>query len=315
MYLFPSSVVPGALTRRRFISGCAAAAAIPILARAAPKADPKLAGEVGITTSSIFRQNSGKAEDRSFELWDIPRILRDELGMKVLDLSTGTLNSSREPQQLDRLRKAADAAGCMITNLKVNATHLSVKVLDLPFDHADRAKRRAAIDEYKHWIRAGQRLGVRWLRPFPSDARPAAGVLEESYGELSDFASQHGVTLVVENAGWIRSDPKAIPDLIQSLGGRIAAAPDIGSWDDTIRFEALAAAFPHAVTCDFKVGNLTPEFAHKSYDLRRCFDIGWKAGFRGPWCIEHGNGNTAKLFNELRWIKKQIETWTKEMGG
>ena len=311
-----SNVFRPEITRRRFVAGCAiAAATTPLLLRAAPKQVPELAGQVGITTSSLFRQNSGKADDRNFELWDIPRILRDELGMKVIDLSTGTLNSSRDPKQLDRLRRAADAAGCVITNLKVNATHLSVKVLDLPFDHADKTKRRAALDEYKQWIRAAQRLGVRWLRPFPSDTQPATSVLVEGYRELADFAGQQGITIVVENAGWIRSDPQAIPSLVQALDGRIAAAPDIGSWDEGVRYEALAAAFPLAVTCDFKVGNLTPNFEHRGYDLKRCFEIGWKAGFRGPWCIEHGNGNTANLFKEWRWIKSQIETWTKEMAG
>jgi len=310
-----SSVRVDAIFRRRFIAGCVAAAASPLLTGAAAKQAPALAGEVGITTSSLFRQNAGQAEDRNFELWDIPRVLRDEVGMKVIDLSTGTLGSSRDPQKLDRLRRAADAAECVITNLKVNATHLSVKVLDLPFDHPDQAPRRAALDEYKEWIRAARRLGVRWLRPFPSATPPATSVLVEGYRELADFAEQHGITIVVENAGWIRSDPQAIPRLVRALDGYIAAAPDIGSWDDGIRYEALAAAFPLAVTCDFKVGKLAPGFVHRGYDLRRCFEIGWKAGFRGPWCIEHGNGNTANLFKEWRWIKKQIETWTKEMAG
>ena len=289
---------------------------MPLLARAAARPTRAgLAGEVGITTSSLFRQNAGEAADRSFELWDMPRILRDELGMKVIDLSTGTLGSSREPRRLDRLRKAADDAGCVITNLKVNATHLGVKVLDLPFDHADAGVRRAAIEEYKGWIRAARRLGARWLRPFPSETRPDFATLVEGYRELADFAGEEGITLVVENATWIRSDAQAIPRLVDALNGRIAAAPDTGSWDPPIRWEALAAAFPLAVTCDFKVGALSPGFEYPAYDLRRCFETGWKAGFRGPWCIEHGNGNTARLFTELRWIKGQLETWMKESRG
>lgn len=309
-------VLPGAtFSRRCFLTSSAAGLLIPRLVRAVPRSTPDLAGQVGITTSSIFRQNAGTAADRNFELWDIPRILRDELGMKVIDLSTGTLGSSRDPHRLDRLRKAADDAGCVITNLKVNATHMGVKVLDLPFDQADAGLRRAALAEYKEWIRAAQRLGARWLRPFPSEERPDFGILVDSYRELADFGAERGVTLVVENATWIRSDAEAIPRLVQALRGRIGAAPDTGSWDPLIRWAALAAAFPLAVTCDFKVGDLRPTFEHPSYDLRRCFEIGWKAGFRGPWCIEHGNGNTATLFKEWRWIKAQIESWTRELAG
>jgi hypothetical protein len=301
------------LSRRQFLAECAVAVGFPLMAKAAPPQNPGLAGQVGITTSSLFRQNAGRATDRNFEHWDIPRILRDELDMKVIDLSTGTLGSSRERKRLDRMRQAAADAGCVITNLKVNATHLGVKVLDLPFDHADRSIRRAAIDEYKQWIRAAQRLGARWLRPFPSEKRPEWSILIDSYRELAEFGAEHGVTIVVENATWIRSDSQAIPNLVRTLMGKIAAAPDTGSWDPSIRFDALAAAFPHAVTCDFKVADLTPDFEHRAYDLRRCFATGWKAGFRGPWCIEHGNQNTGRLFREWRWIKAQIENWTNEM--
>src|SRR5688572_13550533 len=200
---------PVPVSRRHFLSCCVAAAGWPLLTQAASSAKPSLAGEVGITTSSIFRQNAGRATDRSFELWDIPRVLRDELGMKVIDLSTGTLGE-RDPRRADRMRAAAEAAGCVITNLKVNATHMGVKVLDLPFDHADRAVRRKALDEYKAWIRIAQRLGARWLRPFPSEQRPDFATLVESYRELADFGAEHGITLVVENATWLRSDAQAI---------------------------------------------------------------------------------------------------------
>jgi hypothetical protein len=310
-----SPTAPAPITRRDFLSRWAAAAALPLVGRAAPPPIPGLAGEVGITTSSIFRQNAGKAADRNFAPWEIPGVLRDELGMKVIDLSTGTLNSSRDPALLDRMRKAAADAGCVITNLKVNATHMGVKVLDLPFDHPDPAIRRAAIAEYKHWIRAAEKLGARWLRPFPSAQPPPFPTLVECYRELADFGGEHGIMLVVENSNWMRSDAQAIPKLVQALNGRIAAAPDTGSWDPEVREKGLAAAFPHAVTCDFKVGNLGPQFEHPTYDLRRCFEIGWKAGFRGPWCIEHGNGNTAALFKEWRWIKGRIEAWSKEMAG
>lgn len=299
------------LTRRSFLRAVAAGSGIALAAKARSQAAAKFTGQVGITTSSLFRQNAGKATDRNFELWDTPRILRDELDMRVIDINTGTLGS-KNPAHLDRFRRAVADAGCVVTNVKVNATHLGVKVLDLPFDHPDREIRLSAVKEYKEWILAAQRLGARWLRPFPSSTRPNFNDLVEGYRELADFAAGHDIRLVVENTAWISSDAAAIPKLVDALGGRISAAPDIGAWEPAIRFEALARAFPHAVTCDFKVGKLGPGGEHKSYDLKRCFDIGWKSGFRGPWCIEHANDNTAALFKELRWIKSQIEAWTRE---
>src|SRR5688572_26135789 len=165
------TAAPDVILRRQFLSSCVAAAGLPLIAKAALTSNRSLAGEVGLTTSSIFRQNAGRAADRNFELWDIPKILRDELGMWVIDLSTGTLGN-RDPKRADRMRVEAEKAGCVITNLKVNATHMGVKVLVLPFADADREMRRKAIEEYKEWVRIAQRLGARWLRPFPMEHRP-----------------------------------------------------------------------------------------------------------------------------------------------
>jgi hypothetical protein len=150
------------------------------------------------------------------------------------------------------------------------------------------------------------------MRPFPATQRPDFAILSESYRELADFGEEYGVGLLVENGGWIETDPEAIPRLVQTLPEKVAASPDLGSWAKAVRYDALARAFPYAVTCDFKAGRLGPNGEHPSYDLRRCFEIGWQAGFRGPWCIEHGGAPTAKLFRELRWIRDQLETWMRE---
>jgi len=68
----------------------------------------------------------------------------------------------------------------------------------------------------------------------------------------------------------------------------------------------LQKGFPLAVTCDFKVKTLGPNREHKAYDLKRCFRIGQKAGFHGPWCIEHGHRDRNTLFEELRWLRDSL---------
>jgi hypothetical protein len=140
------------------------------------------------------------------------------------------------------------------------------------------------------------------------------GVLFRSLTELADFAEPLGITIVLENSGWIQRDPEAIPRLVEAMRGRIGATPDTGAWEKNVREAGLKGAFPHAVSCDFKVGKLGPNGEHGAYDIRRCFEIGWQAGFRGPWCIEHGGQNTKELFRELRWIRDQLTQWMREAG-
>ncbi|MSU48421.1 MAG: hypothetical protein EXS37_04895 [Opitutus sp.] len=299
--------------RRQFIAtGTVLAGGLATRAHGAVAQNAAWAGEVGLTTSSIFRQMTEGRTNRKFDLLDLPKIMRDELGMKVLDLNSGSF-ASRDPAQLERFRHALDEAGCAVSNVKVNTTVLGVKVQDLSIESADRATREKAIDLYRDWILAASRVGARWVRPFPSDVRPDLAVLVESLTELADFADGLKMSVILENAGWMTSDADAIPRVVEAMGGRIGAQPDTGSWENNALREAgLVKAFPHAVSCDFKFGKIGPNGEHTAYDLKHCFDLGWQAGFRGPWVLEHAGENTKELFRELTWVRDQLKTWMRE---
>ncbi|MEY4939895.1 MAG: hypothetical protein RIQ93_1630 [Verrucomicrobiota bacterium] len=274
---------PDPISRRHFIALTSAlAGSVAFRVEGAVIRNAAWAGEVGVTTSSFFRHMIKDGTDRYFDLYELPKVMRDELGMKVIDLNTGTLDT-RDPAKLDRFRKALDDAGCVATNLKVNATRLGVKILDLPIDGPDRATRVNSLDGYREWILAAHRVGVRWVRPYFSERKPDLGILSDSLMQLADFADPLSMTIVLENGGWVQSDPDAIPRLVAATRGRIAATPDIGAWEKGAREPGLKNAFPHAVSCDFKVGKLGRNGAHTAYDIRRCFELGWQAGFRGPW--------------------------------
>ncbi|MGI9458174.1 MAG: hypothetical protein ACR2NU_16540, partial [Aeoliella sp.] len=77
------------------------------------KAHEDLKGEFGITTGSLFQHLTGKPARGRICLLDWPKLMRDELDMKVIDLLNETL-ASMEPSYLDKFRKAAEDAGCII---------------------------------------------------------------------------------------------------------------------------------------------------------------------------------------------------------
>ena len=100
---------------------------------------------------------------------------------------------------------------------------------------------------------------------------------------------------------------------LDSLRELVAVSPDTGNWkDDTVRYAGLAAAFPFAVSCDFKARKLGPNGEHTLYDLKRCFEVGWKTGFHGPWCLEHANADRDVLFRELALLRDMLRKWMKE---
>lgn len=268
------------------------------------KPQAKLTNEIGITTGSFMRHLSVEPKRGKLRLLDLPKIMRDDLDMRVIDLMTRTL-ASMAPAYLHELRNRAEKAGCIITNLKMNQ-----KGLDMA--SPDAAKRKRALDEYKRTIDVAQRLGCRWVRPLPGSQRPDRKRLAAGFRELIDYAAPKGISLLIENNGWIRSDPDAIPSVIKAVDRGLAASPDTGNWTDQARYKGLAQAFPLAVTCDFKAYMLGPNDDHSRYALKRCFQVGWDAGFRGPWCLEHFNETLAGLLRGLARLRELLKNWIKQ---
>lgn len=284
------------MKRRRFLQ------VLPLALTAAPAA-PTLSRELGITTGSFVRHLVETAQPGKLRLLDLPRIMRDELGMRVIDLMTATL-VSMEPRYLEQLRQAAADAGCVLTNLKMNQ-----KGLDLATP--DEALRRESLAVYRRTIDAAALLGVRWVRPLPGPKAPDLKLLAQSYHELIDDAGEKGIGVLVENFGWMQDDAEAIPTIIRAVGPGLKAQPDTGNWTDAARYDGLAKAFPFAVSCDFKARELAADGTHKAYDLKRCFDIGWQAGFRGPWCFEHFHDDLPQLFREMGQLRDMLRRWMK----
>jgi len=297
------------MNRRVFLRaavGGAALATLPVNAADAKKSFP-LAGEIGITTGSFVRHLSPTARAGKLRLLDLPELLRSELDMRVIDLMTATL-VSLEPGYCEQLRAAADRAGCVLTNLKMNNPGLEL-------GSADEAKHRHAVAEYQRAMDAAARLGVRWVRPLPGPKRPDPARLAAGYRELMDYGAARGLGVLVENFGWMQGDPDAIPALIKAVGPGLRAQPDTGNWTDAARYDGLAKAFPFAVSCDFKAKELGADGAHAAYDLKRCFQIGWDAGFRGPWCFEHQHADLAQLLKNMARLRDLLRGWMRAAKG
>tara|TARA_R110002049_G_scaffold153433_1_gene317690 strand:+ start:52 stop:753 length:702 start_codon:yes stop_codon:yes gene_type:complete len=230
-----------------------------------------------------------------------------DLGLRVIDLMTATL-AELSPNYCEKLRAEAERQGCLLTNLKMNQ-----KGLDLGSE--DKEVRGEALRVYKETIDFASILGVRWVRPLPMLARPDLSVYADSYRELMDYAGERGIGVLVENFGWMMGEPDAIPRLIEEVGPGLKSQPDTGNWSDNeVRYVGLEKAFPHAVSCDFKARALGSDGSHTEYDLKRCFDIGWSSGFRGPWCFEHFHDDLDQCFKEMALLRDLLRGWMKEAG-
>ncbi|QDV52717.1 Xylose isomerase-like TIM barrel [Gimesia fumaroli] len=290
---------------RALIVSCLGTVSLKAASKPKPQTVNPLDKALGITTSSFSGHMAAQALKGKITLLELPRILRNELGMKVIDLNTSTL-AATDKKYLDQVRAAADKAGCVLTNLKMNQRNLDM-------NSPDEATRTKALTTYKKSIDVASHLGLKWARPLPLVKRPDMKIHIASYRELCDYGAERNVQLLVENYGWMQDDPASVVKLVEAIGHNVAACPDTGNWDsDSIRYAGLEQTFPISVTCDFKARNLGPQGEHPLYDLKRCFEIGWNAGFRGPWCFEHANKDRKALFRELTLLREMLEGWMKD---
>jgi hypothetical protein len=257
---------------------------------------------IGLTTGTFNRHLASEPQPDKLVLLDLPKIMRDELDLRILDLMTANL-PTLDTKYLEKLRSRAEQANCIITNLKLNQPGLDMGSADLE-------TRQHAISVYKSSIDAAEVLGCRWVRPLPTALRPDFDSYVDSYRRLIEYAAPKGISLLIENFGWIQEDPAAIPKVVESCGSGLDACADTGNWNDEVRYTGLTNAFPLSVTCDFKVFELDNLGQHARYDLERCFQIGWDAGFRGPWCFEHFNQDLQQLWVEIAQLRNLIRKWS-----
>lgn len=296
------------VNRREFLRSGAAGvlagvAGTSVRGEAAESKRRSLDGLIGITTGGLDFQRI----HRKLTAFTLPRFMRDELGMQLIDFNTRWLESY-DQNYVERVRLAAVKADCFFSNLKVNH-----KFGDLYSQDAD--ERKLAMTNARQQVKVAKMLGARWIRFSVPKVGAYAGSGEDdvskvaAHRELASFAAEHGIQLLVENGGWLKSDPDSVVRVVKAIGHNVAAAPDTGNWDDDVRYEALTKSFPGAVTCDFKAFDLDAEYHHAKYDIRRCFEIGWKAGFRGPWAIEHWNDDNKAYARETTWLRDQLTKW------
>ncbi|NOX98290.1 MAG: hypothetical protein GXP30_00890 [Verrucomicrobia bacterium] len=294
-------------SRRTFLRNAtiSAVAGLPELLQAQNRLnnDP-LNDALGLVTASLSSHISSKSGVKGkFTLLELPKIMRDELDLKVIDFNTMNFHTY-EPAYLEKLRSAADDAGCLMTNLKMN------QKVDMSSSNAE--TKAKAMKAYKQSIDAAALLGLKWVRPLPRTPMPDMKLHVQAYHELIDYAGERNIVVLVENFGWMMKDPDSMVKLVREIDSKgTAAGVDTGNWvDNNVRYSGLEKSFPLAVTCDFKAKTMGPDGGHTAYDLKRCFDIAWQSGFRGPWCFEHGHKDRNRAFRELGMLRDWLRKWT-----
>ncbi len=311
-------------TRRRFVRqlgmGAAAAAAYPILS-------PLLScNGQGAGAQSETTDGNGLFFKISLAEWSLNRALfggqLDHLDFPFYAKKNFGVDAVEYVNQFFK-DKATDRAylGELKTRCDDHGITSVLIMCDLEGDLGDteQARRKAAVENHYKWVEAARFLGCHAIRVNAAGegtAEEVARCAAESLTELATFASDHGISVIVENHGGYSSNGKWLSGVMRTVGlPNCGTLPDIGNFcikrtepveqtleaylateclEEYDRYQGTAELLPFAKGVSAKTYDFDADGNESSIDYGRILRMVKDAGFTGYVGIEYeGHSLTA----------------------
>jgi len=235
---------------------------------------------------SATRVESHPMVEPKLRLVDIPEYYADRFHLHNLEFWSRHFEV-HSPGYLSDLKKAIAKARSRLINIQLD---------DLPFAEGtmrgyflasrDEAMRQNSIRFVKEWIDAAALVGSSAIRVNTESGD--FDLCANSFRELTLYAAQKGVVMLVENHGGISADPQLHVRLIKEVNHpNIRTAPDFGNHKPDIRYEALKMIMPYAYEVEPKALPFNKEFEHTGYDFDRSMRIAVESGFQGIYSVDY----------------------------
>ena len=218
--------------------------------------------------------------------------------------------------------KAKDAV--YLNELKTRADDLGVKTLLIMIDgegrlgDPDEAKRRKAVENHYKWVEAAHSLGCHSIRVnAASDGSyyEQVGRAADGLRGVSEFASDHGLNVIVENHGGLSSNGAWLAKVISTVGMvNCGTLPDFGNFNlgngqTYDRYKGVTELMPYAKAVSAKSHDFDSQGNETHTDYYKMMEIVLRAGYRGYVGIEYEGGKlspdegimaTKKLLENVR---------------
>ncbi|MEX2302630.1 MAG: TIM barrel protein [Bryobacterales bacterium] len=276
-------------TRRQFMATS--------LAAAAAAATPTTSGEDKISLASWSLVRSFRAG--KWTNLDLPRILRDELGIGGLEY----VNSFFENPTLgylQKLKRNCDEHGVTSVLIMVDGEGDTASL--------DKAERMQAAVAHRKWVDTAHFLGCHAIRcnmrggadDWKQD-KDVAKRAAESFRDILEYSQGSGLNIVIENHGGASSDADVLVALMKEVNDpRFGTLPDFGNTnpgDDP--YQVMTKLMPYAKGVSVKAGWALDE-SHPRYQLEKMVKIAQDGGYHGYWGIESSYGNQRRGRGEQR---------------
>lgn len=167
----------------------------------------------------------------------------------------------------------------------------------------DEAKRKQAVENHHKWVECAELLGCHSIRV---NARGDGSELDvahaatKSLTQLSQFAADYGISVIVENHGGISSRANWLASVIRNTGMvNCGTLPDFGNFrvssdENYDLYLGMKELMPFARGVSAKSNDFDEKGNETTKDFYRILKIVKDAGFRGYIGIEYEGGNLSE---------------------
>lgn len=289
------------INRRKFLATTSAAAALAIGAPACNarvrQADDEVPFKISLAQWSLHRDlKKGKMDNLDFAK------VAKELGIGAIEYVNSFFKSKAEDTDyLDQMIKRCEDNE--VTSLLIMVDG------EGRLGAADEAQRRKSVENHYRWVTAAKHLGCHSIRvnagssgSYQEQAERAADGLRQ----LSEFAAEHKMNVIVENHGGLSSNGQWLAQVIRKVNlDNCGTLPDFGNfWIKKAkngrkgiaydRYMGIAALMPFAKAVSAKSYAFDKDGNETTMDYPKIMQIVHDSGYRGYVGVEFEGKTDAK---------------------
>ena len=292
-------------SRRKFITSLSASLAASSLLSNADHHKKKQLFEISIAEWSLHKSLFGK----KISNLDFPVVAKKEFNISAVEyVNQFFKDKATDKNYLNELKKICDNEGVKSLLIMCDG--------EGKLGDPDKNKRISSVNNHKRWIEAAKHLGCHSIRVNASSSGSyddQQKLAADGLSRLSEFASTHGLNVIVENHGGLSSNGQWLSGVMKSVNMKnCGTLPDFGNFrigggKTYDRYKGVKELMPFAKAVSAKSHDFDDNGNEIHTDYHKMMKIVIDAGYRGYVGVEY-EGSKLSEYDGIKATKKLLES-------
>ena len=292
-------------SRRKFITSLSASLAASSLLSNADHHKKKQLFEISIAEWSLHKSLFGK----KISNLDFPVVAKKEFKISAVEyVNQFFKDKATDKNYLNELKKICDNEGVKSLLIMCDG--------EGKLGDPDKNKRISSVNNHKRWIEAAKHLGCHSIRVNASSSGSyddQQKLAADGLSRLSEFASTHGLNVIVENHGGLSSNGQWLSGVMKLVNMKnCGTLPDFGNFrigggKTYDRYKGVKELMPFAKAVSAKSHDFDDKGNEIHTDYHKMMKIVIDAGYRGYVGVEY-EGSKLSEYDGIKATKKLLES-------